>query len=301
MQNLLTLITILSPLFIGFCIPLPGRVLVLVDKSLNGLVYIILFLIGVGLAQVEHLAAQLGNIGYAVLLLFICTIGMNLLALMLFDRFYPWQQAHQGRGKARISLNGSFQQLASVLAGVILGFILPPDHLPPAQLGTYALMLLIFLVALQLRGNRITLRQVLLNRRGMQTALVCTVSALLGGLLFALFMEDVAWNKGLALASGFGWYSLSAIVISEAYGPLWGSVALLNDLLREFFALACIPLLMVRHPSAAVASGGATSIDFTLPVIQASGGLAVVPLAISCGFILNVLPPVLMVAFSALG
>ena len=77
-----------------------------------------------------------------------------------------------------------------------------------------------------------------------------------------------------------------------------GEVALLNDLAREFFALAFIPMLMRRHPSAAVGVGGATSLDFTLPVIQSSGGLAVVPLAISFGFIINVLAPVLMVVFS---
>ncbi len=61
--------------------------------------------------------------------------------------------------------------------------------------------------------------------------------------------------------------------MTEAYGPVWGSVALLNDLAREFFALAFIPMLMRRHPSAAVGVGGATSLDFTLPVIQSSGGL----------------------------
>ena len=303
MQNLLTLLTILSPLFIGFFIPLPAAVLRIVDKLLNALVYFILFLIGIGLAQVDQLASRLGDIGHAVLLLFVCTIGMNLVVLIAFDRLYPWQQPRQSShcGKARISLSGSALQLSCVAMGVLAGFLLPSNLLPPENLGTWALMLLIFLVALQLRGNRITLRQVLLNRRGTETALLCVLSALVGGLIFAALMDDVSWNKGLALASGFGWYSLSAIVISEAYGPVWGSVALLNDLLREFFALAFIPLLMLRHPSTAVASGGATSIDFTLPVIQTSGGLAAVPLAISSGFILNVLPPILMVAFSSLG
>ena len=39
------------------------------------------------------------------------------------------------------------------------------------------------------------------------------------------------------MSSGYGWYSLSGIVITSAYGAQWGSVALLNDLLRELFAL----------------------------------------------------------------
>lgn len=301
MQNFATLIAILTPLFVGFFIPLPSKILRLVDKILTWLVYFILLLIGLSLSQVEQLAGRLGDIAHAVTLLFICTIGMNLLVIMLYDRYRPWAQRPHRHGSATVSLAGSAWQLACIVAGLLIGFILPKSYLPPEKSGTYALMLLVFLVALQLRGNRITLRQVMLNRRGMETAALCTVSALVGGLIFAAMQDDVSWNQGLALASGFGWYSLSGIIISEVYGPIWGSIALLNDLARELFALIFIPLLMSRYPSTAVASAGGTSIDFTLPVIQASGGLGVVPLAISCGFILNILPPILMSVFSAIG
>ena len=120
----------------------------------------------------------------------------------------------------------------------------------------------------------------------------------MAGVLFAVLKPDVSLSKGLALSSGYGWYSLSGIVMTAAYGPVWGSVALVNDLAREFFALVFIPLLMRQHPSAAVGSGGATSLDFTLPVIQSSGGIEAVPLAISFGFIVNVVSPILMVVFS---
>ena len=93
--------------------------------------------------------------------------------------------------------------------------------------------------------------------------------------------------------------SCSAIHTQPA--PETEVLALFNDLLREFTALLCIPMFMRRYPSAAVGLGGATSLDFTLPIIQQSGGLKVVPLAISFGFIINIVSPVLMVGFSALG
>ena len=105
--------------------------------------------------------------------------------------------------------------------------------------------------------------------------------------------------SGMTLALGFGWYSLSAIVMTDAYGAIWGSVALFNDLIREFFALIFIPVFMRKYPSASVGLGGATSLDFTLPIIQQSGGLKVVSLAISFGFIINIVAPVLMVLFSS--
>ena len=104
--------------------------------------------------------------------------------------------------------------------------------------------------------------------------------------------------QGLALSAGYGWYSLSGIVMTQAYGATWGSIALLNDLLREFFALAMIPVIMRRYPSSAIGVGGATSLDFTLPIIQSSGGIQVVPMAISFGFIINIVSPLLMILFS---
>lgn len=299
MNSIITLISILTPLFVGFFIRVPQKYLLIVDKMLAVLVYLILLLIGVSLAQVENLGSQLQTIIGATVGLFVCVIGLNLAVLMWFDRRYPWQSKGSGR-KADISIAGSVKQVGCVLAGFALGHSVKAYWLPPENLGTYFLMLLVLLVGIQLRSSGITLRQVLINKRGMQIFALITFSSLLGGLLFAALMPEVSWSKGLALASGFGWYSLSGIVMTEAYGPVWGSVALLNDLAREFFALVFIPLLMRRHPSAAVGVGGATSMDFTLPVIQSSGGLAAVPLAISFGFIINIVAPVLMVVFSAL-
>lgn len=300
MNSLITLISILTPLFLGFFIRVPKRWLPLVDKSLGALVYLILALIGVSLSRVENLGTQMSTILGSAALLFACVIGLNLLVLMWFDRRHPWRRRHDAHqtGSQRISLAGSAKQIACVLIGFALGLALPRGWLPPAATGNYALMLMVFLVGIQLRSSGITLRRVLINKRGVQISALFVLSCLVAGVLFAALMPDVSLSKGLALSSGYGWYSLSGIVMTAAYGPVWGSVALVNDLAREFFALVFIPLLMRRHPSAAVGSGGATSLDFTLPVIQSSGGIEAVPLAISFGFIVNVVSPILMVVFS---
>ena len=97
-----------------------------------------------------------------------------------------------------------------------------------------------------------------------------------------------------------GWYSLSGIVIGDALGPAWGGVAFLNDVIREIIALAIIPLLISQRPAMAIGYGGATAMDFTLPVIRSSGGLGCVPVAIASGFILSFLSPILMAVFLSL-
>ncbi len=303
MQSLITLVLVLMPMFIGFAIPSNPKMTVFADKGLSYLVFIILTLIGIELSQVEGLGSQIGEIALYVIILSILTIGTGLFSLMLFDRIKPWQ-AKKPVAKSkehRVSIRGSLAQVVCVVIGMVIGYFLPEGYLPPENTMTVLLMILILLVGIGLKGSGITLKEVLLNRRGVEMSVIFTFAVLAGGLFFALLFSEVSWTKGLALASGFGWYSLSAIVMTEAYGAIWGSVALFNDLIREFFALLFIPVFMRKYPSASVGLGGATSLDFTLPIIQQSGGLKVVPLAISFGFLINIVSPVLMVFFSALG
>ena len=303
MQSLITLILVLTPMFIGFAIPVNTKMTALAEKGLSYLVFIILTLIGIELSQVEGLGSQVGEITLYVTVLALLTIGTGLFGLMLFDHLKPWH-AKKPVAKSkehRVSIRGSLAQVICVVIGFVIGYFLPATYMPPENTMTVLLMILILLVGIGLKGSGITLKEVLLNKRGVEMSVIFTLAVLVGGLLFALLFSEVSWTKGLALASGFGWYSLSAIVMTDAYGAIWGSVALFNDLIREFFALIFIPVFMRKYPSASVGLGGATSLDFTLPIIQQSGGLKVVPLAIRFGFIINIVSPVLMVVFSALG
>lgn len=274
MQSLITLVLVLMPMFIGFAIPSNPKMTKLADKGLSYLVFFILALIGIELSQVEGLGNQVTEIALYVAVLSVLTIGAGLFSLMLFDNMRPWQ-AKKNKTKSKehsVSIRGSLAQVFCVVIGMGIGYVLPVAYMPPENTMTIMLMVLILLVGIGLKGSGITLKEVLLNKRGVEMSVIFTLAILVGGLVFALIFSEVSWTKGLALASGFGWYSLSAIVMTDAYGAVWGSVALFNDLIREFFALIFIPVFMRQYPSAAVGLGGATSLDFTLPIIQQSGG-----------------------------
>lgn len=190
--------------------------------------------------------------------------------------------------------------MLAVLAGLLAGYYMLPPLPMAEQVATWSLMLLLFLIGLQLRNAGLSLRKLLMNRQGLGIALALTFSSLVAGALLTPVLA-LPWHDVLALASGFGWYSLSGIVIGDALGPAWGGVAFLNDVLREIIALAIIPLLIAARPAMAIGYGGATAMDFTLPVIRSSGGLSCVPVAIASGFLLSFLSPVLMGVFLSLG
>ncbi len=295
---------ILAPLFVGFALPLKNRrAMTVIHYSVEALVYFILALLGLGLGQMEGLADKLSGMAVQVLVLVAVLFLANMAGLWLFHRWQPMAPAEAeaggNPGYRRLFLAGLKPMLA-VLVGLLAGYYLLPP-LPMAEtVATGALMLLLFFIGLQLRNAGLSLRKLLMNRQGLGIALALTVSSLIAGALLIPVLA-LPWHDVLALASGFGWYSLSGIVIGDALGPAWGGVAFLNDVIREIIALAIIPLLISSRPAMAIGYGGATAMDFTLPVIRSSGGLACVPVAIASGFLLSFLSPVLMAVFLSLG
>ncbi|GAL12024.1 putative surface protein [Vibrio astriarenae] len=161
------------------------------------------------------------------------------------------------------------------------------------------LIVLLFFIGIQLRNSGLTLKQIILNKQGMVLALVIILTSWLGGVT-AAWLLDISIYQGLAMASGFGWYSLSGILMGDAFGPVFGGASFLIELARELVALVMIPMLIRRLPCTAIGYAGATAMDFTLPVIQTTGGVRCVPVAIVSGFILSLLVPVLMLFFVSL-
>lgn len=304
MQGLMTLILILTPMFIGFLLPKHPSLMRLSEKSLNFIVFALLIIIGIELGLVDDLQQQVGNIAKYLISLLILTVGLGSVALIVFDRSSRTQRqlhANTPAPTSKPSMTGSLIQLGCLVIGFLLAKWLPAEFLPPKQTTTALLMVLLLMVGISLKGSGVRLRDAMLNKQGVKISLVFMLTTLLGGVVFAGVFDEVSITKGLALASGFGWYSLSGPIMTDSYGAIWGSVALLNDLIREIIALIFIPVMMRFSSSSAIGLGGVTSLDFTLPTILSAGGTHIMPTVISFGFITNVVSPVLMVFFSSLG
>ncbi|HHT5257561.1 LysO family transporter [Klebsiella michiganensis] len=295
------LLIILLPLVIGYLIPLHRpSALKLIARLLSWIVYVILFFMGISLAFLDNLASNLLAILHYAAVSVVIILLCNIAALMWLEQKMPWQNHHrQEKLPSRLAMALESLQLCGV---VFIGFLIGLSGISFLQHATeaseYTLIFLLFLIGIQLRNNGMTLRQIVLNRRGMIVAVVVMVSSLLGGIINA-FILDLPLKTGLAMSSGFGWYSLSGILLTESYGPVIGSAAFFNDLARELLAIMLIPGLVRRSRSTALGLCGATSMDFTLPVLQRSGGVEIVPAAIVHGFILSLLVPILMAFFSA--
>jgi len=181
--------------------------------------------------------------------------------------------------------------MAGILAGAS-GFL--SSLLVHQDATIYVLYALMFLVGIEVGANRrvweIIRRQ---NARILLVPLSAILGTLLGVGLFSWATLGVDFKESLAVGSGFGYYSLASVLVGQMGGKTLGVVALLSNMMREMATLLTAPL-MARHFGrlAPIVSGGATSMDTTLPIITRSVGPEYALVAVLSGTVLTLLAPV---------
>lgn len=124
------------------------------------------------------------------------------------------------------------------------------------------------------------------------------VVTIIGSWLGALLVWTVlhrTLSDCMAINSGFAYYSLSSIFITEYRGAELGTIALLANIIREMLTLLGAPL-MARWfgPLAPISAGGATTMDTTLPILSQTVGQRYVALSIYHGFVVDFTVPFLV-------
>ena len=226
---------------------------------------------------------------WALLFVFGVTIGSNRELIANFGRF-GWQ--------------------AAVIAclGVALGYAdAVPTWLLDPDLPMIILSVMVVLVGLGLgAGDNLHYMLRTFNWRMLLLPLCTIVGTLLFSALGVLVLRGFSLTDCLAVGSGFGYYSLSSVLIADLKSATLGvqgaaelaTVALLANVVREMIALFGMPLFARwGGPLAPISVSGVTSMDVCLPSIARYSGSDLVPLAILHGIVLEVCVPILVGAF----
>jgi uncharacterized membrane protein YbjE (DUF340 family) len=187
--------------------------------------------------------------------------------------------------------------LAFFVAGVLLGISkMLPDQLIKTDLSMYALYGLMFLVGIGIGADKNSwsvIRQ--MNIKILLVPLGVIVGTLIGTAAVSIFLPELKLAEVLAVGAGFGYYSLSSLFITQISGETLGVIALLSNILREIITLLATPLLVQYFGKlAGIASGGATSMDTTLPVITRFSGKEWSIISVFSGVVLTLLVPFLV-------
>lgn len=199
-------------------------------------------------------------------------------------------------------MKGSLIIVGFFIAGIVCGLM----HWVPelnSNVSFYTLCALLFSVGITVGNNTELLKSFRhLDTRLMLLPLMTIVGTLAATAVASIGLPGRSLTDCLAVGSGFGYYSLSSILITQYRGPDLGTVALLANIIREVCTLLGAPL-MVRYfgPLAPISSGGATTMDTTLPIITRTSGQDFVILSLLHGFLVDFSVPFLVSLFCEMG
>ncbi len=261
----------------------------------------LLFILGANLGNDDALFARLPVLGGTALGVAVCSVAGSIATLRLlqstFDPAPRNVAAAQSSGPAPIM--GTLRILGFFLLGLVLArFSLSPDFLFSPRLGTYVLRLLIACVGVGL-GAKLQAFAVIREMyvKILAVPLLIVLGTVLGSLAASLILPDVGPREALAVGCGFGYYSLSSLLIENLGHPALGAVALLANIMRELMAIICAPLLVRFFGTLATpAAGGAAAMDTVLPVIARFSGERAAIAAVFSGMCLTLLVPFLVTA-----
>ncbi|HLW60446.1 MAG TPA: lysine exporter LysO family protein [bacterium] len=192
---------------------------------------------------------------------------------------------------------------ATVIAGIGVGALGVVPHSLAAHLETLAevfLGVVLFAIGIEIGQSREAWRAI--RRLGVRALLVPAGVAVgsLGGAGVAGWVLHLPLRHAGAIGAGFGWYSLSGIMLTRLVNLETGALAFLSNVAREFLAILVTPLVARSFGRAvAIAPGGATTMDVTLAVVVRAAGPEVALVAFINGVVLSSLVPIMVTILGA--
>ena len=206
-------------------------------------------------------------------------------------------------------MKGSLTVVAFFCAGCLMG-VANDFQFDLHDLSMYVLYALMFQVGIGIGSNK-KLKELVKSLR--PKMLLVPMATIVGTLLFSAFASLLLsqWSvfDCMAVGSGFAYYSLSSILITQFKEPSiglqlateLGTLALLANISREMLTLLAAPLLVRWFGNLApISAGGATTMDTTLPIITRTAGQQFVVVSIFHGFVVDFSVPFLVTLFCSI-
>ena len=197
-------------------------------------------------------------------------------------------------------MKGSLIIVGFFVLGIIVGLCdVIPDSFVNSDVSYYALCCLMFCVGISIGCDTSVLKSFKeVNPRFMMLPIMTILGTLAGCAAVSILLGHRQLTDCLAIGSGFGYYSLSSIFITQYRGAELGTIALLANISREILTLLCAPLLAKYFGRLApISVGGATTMDTTLPIITRYSGESFIIVSIFHGFCVDFSVPFLVTFF----
>ena len=329
-ENNLCMFTVLFITFSGVALGYLARKVEWVKflpKGITYTIWLLLFFFGMQVGGNDQLISNLDSLGFKALLISVAgVLGSSLVAWILSRSILKSfvglaavniaedtgnaESPHTGSSRV-LQFMGGFVIVAFFAAGALLGWLdWVPNVLADGGFSIYVLYALMIQVGMSI-GSDSKLKEIVgtMNPSFLLLPAGTIIGTLLAVALVGIFIGGLTLPDTMAVGAGFGYYSLSSVLITEIksassgadIAAQLGTIALMSNILREVIVLLFAPLLCrVFGRLAPIASGGATSMDSTLPVITTVCGKELAFVSIFHGILVDFSVPFLVTLFASI-
>ena len=288
-----------------------------VEQAMNILVYLLVLLMGLRMGANKEIVDSLGTIGVQSLLVSVITITLSVLGITLsrkilrMDRFGNVGDDRVSEGakaakEAKANVAGIKSTIiigVDVAAGMAVGYFLIYKKLgiqdefmiKSDPYLTACLVLLIGTVGLNLGLDGTVFRNIKKAGAGIILFPIAAVAgSIIGGVIYGL-ITPLSIREGVAIASGFGWYTYAPNVILQAGYPVASAISFLHNVIREIAGIIGIPFIAQKIGYVeACAVPGVAAMDVCMPIVERSAREDTVVYSFGIGLLMCLSVPIIV-------
>ncbi|HML37131.1 MAG TPA: lysine exporter LysO family protein [Bacillota bacterium] len=281
-----------------------------VDSLTSAVLVLLMLTIGTNIGANDSVMFQLDKIGINCAVIALCAIFFSVLGVWIVERtVLPLDSIREQLTSKQIALDVEkdadtrekisplvFIMPVSIVAGIFLGFFfLPKEYIGALDHILVGTLILLYIgVGIGIGSNKDVLKYIrLVGFRVVYLSVAILAGSLIGGFVAGTIM-DIPFTASVISASGMSYYSITGAYMTQAYGIETGTYGFIVNVMREFFTVLMLPLLIKIGKGAPIAGGAAGDMDTMLMPVTKFVGPELGLVALITGTILTFAVPFIL-------
>ena len=282
------------------------------EKVSTAALAILMFAIGLGIGIDKETLSRFPSIGFHCIVIALSAIGFSILFTVLCEKtVLPLKAIDKELNEKQLSLSsttekteGEEKQIShlvwimpcGIIAGLLVGITIP---MPSGEtfidmVFAASLIILYICVGISQGKNREVFQFVrILGFRVMWLSAAILLGSVAGGIFAGLILK-LPMHISVVSASGMSFYSITGAYMTQAFGLQTGTYGFIVNVLREFFTVLLMPLLIKISLGSPIAGGAAGNMDTMLAPVTKFVGVRLGLVTLITGTILTFLVPLLL-------
>lgn len=291
---------------------LTEKTLKVFDGIINVALVLLMLTIGMNIGINDSVMSNLDSIGLNCLVISLSAIAFSVLFTVIIEKtVLPLEKLKEKLSSENININNEIGiseeeeskkspliwiMPLSIVIGVVFGYFFMPYSLTFIldYLLIGSLIILYTSVGISLGSNRKVFKYIkVLGFRVIYISIAIFLGSITGGFIAGIIL-GTPLHISIMSASGMSYYSLTGAYMTQAYGIEWGTYGFVVNVMREFFTVLLLPLLIRISSGSPIAGGAAGNMDTMLVPVTKFVGVELGLVTLITGVILTFAVPFIL-------